>query len=62
MRDFASQMADFLIIQAEKWSASDLREKAIKLVGEREYLRRKIEMGFDLRKADREIILPFLSE
>lgn len=62
MQDSTSQMADFLIIQAEKWSASDLREKAIKMIGEREYLRRKIEMGFDLWKEDRNIILPFLSE
>ena len=39
-------MADFLIEQAEKWSASDLREKAIRMIGEREYLRRKIDSTF----------------
>lgn len=48
VHEFVSQMTDFLIIQAEKWSAEDLRKKAIKLVGEKEYLRRKIEMGFEL--------------
>lgn len=62
MRDFISQMADFLIIQAEKWSASDLREKAIKLVGEKDYLRRKLEMKFDLWEADRTMILEYLSK
>lgn len=38
-------LANFLIEQAEKWSASDLREKAIAMIGEREYLRRKIAKG-----------------
>lgn len=59
--DFTSQMADFLIIQAEKWSASDLREKAIKLVGERDYLRRKLEMKFDLWEEDRQIALRIIN-
>lgn len=62
LRDFAGQMADFLIIQAEKWSASDLRRKAIDLVGNKEYLRRKIEMGFDLWKEDRELIVKYLAD
>ena len=31
-----SSMADFLILQAEKWSATDLREKAIKMLGAKE--------------------------
>ena len=35
-------LSNFLIDQAEKWSASDLREKAITMIGEREYLRRKL--------------------
>lgn len=62
MQDLVSQMADFLIIQAEKWSAPDLREKAIKLVGEKDYLRRKLEMKFDLWEADRTMILEYLSK
>lgn len=32
-------LANFLIEQAEKWSASDLREKAIAMIGERESYR-----------------------
>lgn len=55
-----NQMVDFLIEQAEKWSASDLREKAIDLVGEKEYIRRKIEKGFNLWKADKEILIEIL--
>lgn len=62
IRDFTSQMADFLIIQAEKWSASDLREKAINLVGAKDYLRRKLEMKFDLWEADRIMILEYLGK
>ena len=46
-------LANFLIEQAEKWSASDLREKAIAMIGEREYLRRKIAKGYNLFSADK---------
>lgn len=53
-------MADFLIMQAEKWSASDLREKAIRMIGEREYLRRKIERGFNLWEADKVLLVELL--
>ena len=53
-------MADFLIEQAEKWSASDLREKAIRMIGEREYLRRKIERGFNLWEVDKVLLVELL--
>lgn len=56
LQETTSQMADFLILQAEKWSASDLREKAIKLVGIKEYLRRRIEFGFDLWADDKKAL------
>lgn len=62
MRDFADQMADFLILQAEKWSATDLREKAIKMVGFQEYIRRRLEFGFDLWEADRAELIKILSK
>lgn len=51
---------DFLIEQAEKWSASDLREKAIRMIGEREYLYRKIERGFNLWEADKVLLVELL--
>ena len=49
-------LANFLIEQAEKWSASDLRENAIAMIGEREYLRRKIAKGYNLWKLDKELL------
>ena len=54
-------MADFLIEQAEKWSATDLRAKAIEVLGSREYLRRKLEKGFNLWESDRELLINVLS-
>lgn len=53
-------LENFLIDQSEKWSASDLREKAISMIGEREYLRRKIEKGYNLWEADKELLLGIL--
>lgn len=49
-------LANFLIDQAEKWSASDLREKVISMIGEKEYLRRKIAKGYNLWEADKELL------
>lgn len=51
---------EFLIEQAEKWSASDLREKAISMIGEKEYIRKKIEKGYNLWEADRELLIDIL--
>ena len=56
-----SSMADFLILQAEKWSASDLREKAIKMVGVKEYLRRRIGFGFGLWEEDKKALTEILT-
>lgn len=50
------RLSNFLIEQAEKWSASDLREKAISMIGEREYLRRKLAKGFNLWDADKKLL------
>ena len=49
-------LANFLIEQAEKWSASDLREKAIAMIGEKEYLKRKIAKGYNLWDADKKLL------
>lgn len=56
-----SNMADFLIFQAENCSASDLREKAIKMVGIKEYLRRRIDFGFILWEEDKKALTEILS-
>lgn len=58
--DERKSLENFLIEQAEKWSASDLRERAISMLGEREYLRRKIERGFNLWEADKEMLVEIL--
>ena len=63
VRELARQredMANYLIAKAEKWSAGDLREKAIEMIGEREYLRRKIEKGFNLCDVDKELLMEVL--
>lgn len=62
LNSFRNQMVDFLILQAEKWSASDLREKAIKIVGIKEYIRRRIEMKLGLWESDRQALLEILKE
>lgn len=49
-------LANFLIDQAEKWGASDLRERAISMIGEKEYLRRKIARGYNLWDADKKLL------
>ena len=57
-----NDMVNFLIEQAEKWSASDLRDRAIEMIGKKEYLRRKIEMGFNLWEADKEMLMEVLAD
>lgn len=49
-------LSNFIIDQAEKWSASDLREKAIAMIGEKEYLRRKLARGYNLWNADKKLL------
>ena len=61
-RDAQIRTAEWLMEQAEKWSASDLRDKAIEVLGARGYLRRKIEKGMNLWDADRELLVELLSE
>lgn len=55
-------LSNLLIDQAEKCSASDLREMAIAMIGEREYLSRKITKGYNLWKADKELLLDILKK
>ena len=58
---YNDHMADFLILQAEKWSASDLREKAIKMVGTKEYIRRRLNFGFGLWEEDKQALTEILA-
>lgn len=56
------QTVDFIIRQAELYHSAEMRNRAILMVGEREYIRRKINAGFDLSKEDRKILDKFLQE
>lgn len=56
LHDERNSIANFLIDQAEKWSASDLRAKAIAMIGEKEYLRRKISKEYNLWDADKKLL------
>ena len=56
-----SSMADFLIEQAEATGSFALREKAIKLIGIKDFLRRKIDSGFALWEDDRKALTDILT-
>ena len=58
---FNSSMADFLIEQAEATGSFALREKAIKLIGIKDFLRRKIDAGFALWEDDRKALAEILT-
>ena len=55
-RDMGYYLAD----QAEKWSAPDLRDKAIEILGEKEYIAYKLASGHNLWAADRDLILTII--
>ena len=57
---FVSGTADFLILEAEKWHGNSLRDKAIKLVGIKEYIRRRMEMKLGLWEEDMEALVEIL--
>lgn len=53
-------MIVFLVEQAEKWGAPDLRQKAIDMMGLKEYLAYKIRKGYNLWQMDRDAITEIL--
>lgn len=55
-------LVDFLIDQAERYFAGELRDKAIDMIGAKEYLRKKIERGYNLWDADRELLIRLLDD
>ena len=61
MLKFQSGLADWLTEQAEKWAATDRRDKAIQILGAREYLRRKIKRGYNLWDVDKELLTELLA-
>lgn len=58
--DLEREYVIFLIEQAEKWSASDLRDKAIAMLGAKEYLIYKLDRGFNLWEADKQLMIKML--
>lgn len=60
-RNQINEIALFLVDQAEKWSASDLRSKAIQILGLKKYLQIKLQKGYNLWEIDREDMIQILS-
>lgn len=61
-RNQINEIALFLVDQAEKWSASDLRSKAIQMLGIETYLRIKIQKGYNLWQKDLDALVEILSK
>ena len=56
------EMTVFLIQQAEKWGASDLRDKVIEIMGAREYIAYKINHDLNLWQRDKDLIVELLNQ
>ena len=54
------ELIEFLINSAEKWSASDIREKVIEMIGAKEYIRYKLEHDLNLWELDKELIMTLI--
>ena len=50
-------LIEFLINSAEKWSATDIREKVIEMIGAKEYIRYKLEHDLNLWELDKKLIM-----
>lgn len=61
-RNQINEIALFLVDQAEKWSASDLRSIAIQMLGIETYLRIKIQKGYNLWQKDLDALVEILSK
>lgn len=55
-----TEMGYFLAEQAEVSSSAPLREKAIEILGEKEYITWKIRNGYNLWELDRKLLLNIL--
>lgn len=53
-------LIEFLINSAEKWSATDIREKVIEMIGAKEYIRYKLEHDLNLWELDKELIMTLI--
>lgn len=57
-----TEMTVFLIEQAEKWGATYLREKAIEIMGAKEYIAYKIDHDLNLWQLNKDLILQLLNQ
>jgi len=58
--DEIESLAHFIADQAHKWSATDLREKAIEMMGEGEYIKYVLKKGYTLWEADKELLMKII--
>lgn len=61
-RNTIRELAHFMLEQSCKCSPSDLRNMAVDILGDRDYLRYKLEHGLPLYESDNEIILEILKK
>lgn len=54
------ELIEFLINSAEKWSATDIREKVIEMIGAKEYILYKLEHDLNLWELDKELIMTLI--
>ena len=54
------ELIEFLINSAEKWSATDIREKVIEMIGTKEYIHYKLEHDLNLWELDKELIMKLI--
>lgn len=62
LEDRQFEMLAFIIQQAEQYSSAELREKAIEMMGEREYIAYKINHDLNLWQADKDLIIELLNQ
>lgn len=53
---FKNEIACFLLSKADDWDDKELRDKAVELIGEKEVILRKIELGIELWNEDKSYI------
>ena len=59
---FVSDMADWLLVQSYETDDDTLRAKAIELIGEKEYIIRKLNRGYETSEKDRSLLLALLAK
>ena len=59
---FVSDMADWLLVQSYETDDDTMRAKAIELIGEKEYIIRKLNRGYETSEKDRSLLLALLAK